>query len=303
MSYRIRPEETLEHGIRRALREQVDAAIAAADVPSDAPQDSIHEIRKRLKKVRGALRLVRLHIPGDVFDRENVHHRDTGRLLSKAREAQVAPETLERIVDETDELTGDEDALDHTRERLDDRRGALHERAVARGSMLTRVRERLLEARERLPVLPLKGVDPGVLARGVRKVYKRGARRRLEAYDDGGPAVFHEWRKRAKYLWYHLRLLAPAWPQILEPWAGEQHELTDRLGLANDLADLERDVADDPQLLPEGSPRRIVLDTASRLRTRSWEDARLLGRRLYAEAPPALESRVRHYLAWRRGPA
>jgi CHAD domain-containing protein len=299
MSYRIRSDEGFDEGIRRALGERVDEALRLTEEAEEAPEEAVHEIRKRLKEIRGALRLVRLHLPEAVFDRENVDHRDTGRLLAEAREAQVAPETLERLVAETPELSGDEEALEHASERLEEDRGELHRKAMEPGGAVEEARERLLVARERVPTLPLSGLDAPVLARGVWKVYKRGFRRRQDAYEEGKAPVFHEWRKRVKYLWYHLQLLTCAWPEMMKPWARQQHELSDHLGLGNDVADLERLLADQPRVIPAEPIRRAVLDAAARVRIQSWEEARSLGSRLYAEDPGALECRVARYLGGR----
>ena len=52
----------------------------------------------------------------------------------------------------------------------------------------------------------------------------------------------HEFRKRAKDLWYLLRLLAGAWPGLLDPSAEQLHELTEMLGDHHDLAVLGEDL-------------------------------------------------------------
>jgi hypothetical protein len=67
-------------------------------------------------------------------------------------------------------------------------------------------------------------------------VYKRGRNRLFDAYAAPSPDNFHEWRKRTKYLWYHVRILRPLWPAVLEELANEIHELSNLLGLDHDLA-------------------------------------------------------------------
>lgn len=46
----------------------------------------------------------------------------------------------------------------------------------------------------------------------------------------------HEWRKRVKYGWYHMRLLTDASPAILSPLEERLHDLSDALGGDHDLA-------------------------------------------------------------------
>src|ERR687888_223363 len=67
-------------------------------------------------------------------------------------------------------------------------------------------------------------------------------------------AAVHEWRKRSKDLWYHLRLLRDGRREVLAPAADRAHELSDLLGDHHDLAVLAEDV----------KARRNGLSTASR---------------------------------------
>jgi CHAD domain-containing protein len=298
MSYRIEPDESLARGVRRVAREQAERALTSLGEAEDEPGPAIHDARKRFKKIRAVLRLVRLHVGEEVFDRENVAWRDAGRLLSDAREADVAPETLELLETSFDPVLAG-DAFDALREQLRDRGNAVLEDALHPGGPVDEVVERVREARDRIALWPVAELDPGAVAAGFEKVYGRGRARLDDAYDDPSdpPAAFHEWRKRAKYLWYHLRLLAPAWPEILEPRAEEQHGLTNLLGDANDLSDLLALLAEDGEaLVPDAAVREAVAGLARRQRTRWWDESRPLGRLLYALPARDAARRVRTVL-------
>ena len=65
---------------------------------------------------------------------------------------------------------------------------------------------------------------------------RAGATRSPIARATPEPELLHAWRKRAKDLWYHQRLLAPAWPDVLGAQAEEAHALTELLGDDHDLA-------------------------------------------------------------------
>jgi hypothetical protein len=57
MALRLQPQESVEAGIRRIVGEQLDAALVA---PAQLDHhQAVHEVRKRCKRIRGALRLVR----------------------------------------------------------------------------------------------------------------------------------------------------------------------------------------------------------------------------------------------------
>ena len=49
-------------------------------------------------------------------------------------------------------------------------------------------------------------------------------------------ARWHDWRKRAKDVWYQLRLLQDTWPDVMKAMAGQASQLSDLLGDDHDLA-------------------------------------------------------------------
>src|SRR5580704_13345662 len=76
---------------RRALVAQLDQAVAGLEDPR---RRSIHEIRKKLKRARAALRLLRDCLGKAVYRRENSLLRDAARPLTPVRDAKVLFETL-----------------------------------------------------------------------------------------------------------------------------------------------------------------------------------------------------------------
>src|SRR5580698_10039159 len=76
---------------RRALVEQLDKAAAGLEDPR---RSSIHEIRKKLKRARAALRLLRDCLGEPVYRRENSRLRDAARPLTPVRDAKVLFATL-----------------------------------------------------------------------------------------------------------------------------------------------------------------------------------------------------------------
>ena len=74
------------------------------------------------------------------------------------------------------------------------------------------------------------------LAPGLERTYKRGRARFSDVRRDPSPENVHEWRKRVKDLWYHLRLLRDSWPEVLGAVSDQAHELSDLLGDHHDLS-------------------------------------------------------------------
>jgi CHAD domain-containing protein len=294
MSFRFDPDEPLPHGIRRIARERVDRVLDRLRDPGDDPDDAIHDARKRLKEVRGVLRLVRVEIGEEVFDRENVAYRDAGRHLSDARESNVFSSTLDAVTEAFPHVL-DPDPVGELRERLEARHREILGATLEEGGGLDRARALVEEARERIESWPVGDRGWAAFHGGLRKTYKRGRNRRSEAYGGGSPETFHQWRKRTKYLWYHVQILAPAWPEILDPLAEEIHSVSDFLGDANDFTDLRRLLEREPELVPAEGLARVIRALAGERRRELWEEARTLGLQVWAEEPEDFAGRVGSY--------
>jgi hypothetical protein len=108
------------------------------------------------------------------------------------------------------------------------------------------------------------------------------------------PEAVHEWRKRVKDLWYHLRLVRHSWPAAIKGPEKEAHALADLLGDHHDLTVLSAELAD------EGD-EALLGALAERRQGELLADAIPLGRRLYAEKPKRFGRRLGSYWdAWQR---
>jgi len=295
MGYSFDHDESTLAGVRRVCLEQLDEAVDDLG-PSfaDEPHAAIHDVRKRCKKIRGAVRLVRPVVPSKQYRRVNDVARDAARELSGFRDARALVVTFERLRDAT-EL--DRDQLASTLELL------VADQRVAEGELapdhpaLEAARDRLAQLGDAIDALPSANTEWGGIAPGLVKTYERGRSAMSSSIDrPTGPSI-HEWRKRAKYTRYHLALVAPSAPDVLEPLEAAFHRLTDTLGDAHDLFVLEQrlegiDDVDGARLLVNGA------------RTDLERRAVHLGRRLYAESGKRFGQRLGTYWdIWRSEPA
>jgi CHAD domain-containing protein len=134
----------------------------------------------------------------------------------------------------------------------------------------------------------------------VKEAYARGRKAYQIVQDHNSPECFHQWRKRAKDLWYQLTLLGPIWPRQLDAMNRELEGLTERLGEYHDLTVLQRTIeklahrngdADEVQIL-----KRLIEEREREARVM----ARSLGARFYAEKPSAFCGRLaRRWEIWR----
>jgi len=299
MSYRLQAGESVHDGVIRVAREQISRGIAEIDDAALDRHETVHQVRKRCKKVRGLLRLVRPAL-GATYKRENACFRDTARQLSHVRDAQTLIETL-------DDLTAhfgpalDPDFARQIRDRLVSRRSEVADNETHLDGRLRTVRRVLEEAHKRSDGWELNEDGFAAIAGGVRKTYRRGRKAMARAYDDPTAASFHEWRKRTKYFWYQQRLLRPLWPAVFKARCKTASKLGDLLGDEHDLAVLGQTLVQEGEYFGADSTVEVLLGLIERRRLALQQQARPLGERLFAEKPDVLIARLETYWsAWQR---
>ena len=153
MQYTIQPNEQVSDEIKRIVDGKIELAIEHIDESNDR-HDTVHEVRKRCKEIRAAVRLVRPVLP--TYKQENVHYRDAARRISDIRDAHAAIETFDDHLRPAVEARGvlDDQTLSDIRSILVDRRETLaaEQNLTPR---LTGVREDLIAGRPRVPHLPI----------------------------------------------------------------------------------------------------------------------------------------------------
>src|SRR5262245_11480037 len=210
MAYHLKRKESVAKGIERVALEQF--AIALRAVRPGQGDDGTHNARKALKKLRALLRLTRSSMPDAVFIQENMTFRDAGRILSPVRDVGTlvtAVHSLEQHVTTPSDLRT---LLAH----VDSHRRQVHREFFANDAMLHAVHDEIDRARDRLDDWKLWRVDDDTLEDGLDRSYRRARRTLSVALRSTREEAWHEWRKRVKDVWYHMRLLSRAWQAVLD---------------------------------------------------------------------------------------
>jgi len=298
MAYRLSIADDVPSSVRMCAREQLVGAIERLERAEEDPVKAVHEARKHVKKTRALLRLVRPALGRKVYGHENATLRDAGLALSGARDADVVVQTVTKLAEHAaGRLPAD--TFDQLHDVLE--REAATARGAADGSVpkLEDVIETLRAAALRAETWPLDGADWETAIAGVGRAYSRGCVAFAAARATPEPELSHAWRKRAKDLWYHQRLLAPTWPQLLGAQAEAAHTLTELLGDDHDLAVLATRLVDDTAPLPpvvdaeRDTLLALIEHRSHELRTAATQ----LGHRIYAESPKAFSRRLTRYVA------
>ena len=292
ISYHLQPDAPLLDEVRRIADDQIAAAIRSLQSADDDLEGSVHDARKRFKKIRALLRLVRPGL-GTTYKRENALFRDLGRSLAEVRDVQVMAQTTRKLA-----KSADNDAAVQLLAPVEKWCGERRARVIGRrqpAEQAAQCCEELSRVRRRLPSWQLKKADDpmSALAGGIRKTYKRARNRHDEAVVAPEPACLHEWRKRVKYHWYHCRLLREAWPAMMKPRIAALDALASRLGDEHDLAVLVATLRkEEPEGVPEAN-RRFAEGLAIRLGGELRQQAFAAAPKLFVERPDALADRLK----------
>lgn len=280
-------DQTLQSALRRIADEELSAAAAHLAARGGPDDNGVHDIRKRIKKVRSLLRLLRDGL--DDFARENAALRDVAAALSGARDEAVLRATFDALVDPATRGPGMTALRDAVTAIEIPPRGT-DDPAQALDAIRDRARQWTLD-----------GADDRILAKGLSATRRRGRVDMRQARKEPLAEVFHDWRKRSKDLWYQSRLLVQIWPEVLKPLVQASDILGESLGHHHDLSVLSAHL----DALPgDGVPEDLRAD----LRTRIAEaqdaiaaTAFPLSARLFAGDPDAIADQwVGWWKTWRR---
>ncbi|MCY3903387.1 MAG: CHAD domain-containing protein [Caldilineaceae bacterium] len=293
MSFSLSVEETAEASLRRIVYEQIDGAIAQLGRGDDLNEE-IHEARKHFKRIRAVLRLARGALPGKTYRCENAFFRDQGRILSPVRDSAVYLETFDRLHGRHGRhMTGN--ALTRLRHALEKSHRSLLDGLARDPQQLAAIVDSLEVARSRVDSWRFRATETAPFAPGLQRTYARGRAELRVAIKRPTTENFHAFRKRVKYLWYHMQILRPVWPGPVGALARECDKLGDRLGDEHDLAMLLQSSQLQELQEERGDLADLLNVLADRERSHIRRTASLQAARIYQERPDRFAGRIAAY--------
>ena len=295
MGYCFNDHESISDGVKRIALEQVDKALAQINSEIKNRDQAIHDVRVSCKKVRALLRLARAKNNDRSFKNENASFRDAGRCLSDVRDTTAMIAAFDRLTNRyANQLVPD--AFKQLRKSLV---RAWRKQLSSKDEAIAHVARMLESARSRVTDWPIHDDGFSSLRQGSKRSYERGRTSMSQVQATPSTEHLHEWRKRVKDLGYHVRLLTPIWPGILEDLAGELERLADYLSDDHDLAILRRSVCQSPP--DDRQQLEALLALIDERRGELEVEAKRVGGRMYVEKSNAFVRRFDGYwLAWAR---
>jgi CHAD domain-containing protein len=288
MAFKLKSGRSVRKRLRRVVGERIDKAMEELRGQGGSPSDEgIHQARRRLKQIRGTLRLARDSLGERTYRSENRVFRDAGRPLSLVRDAKISVDTLDKLVDHFGLSAGSEE-VSQLRELLLERQRAVRQEVIEHNGTVETLLTELGAAKARIEGWPLRWRGWKAIGGGLGRAYRQARRAMDRARADATDEALHEWRKRTQDLRYTLELLESAWRQTLEPLAQEVKRLSDLLGDDHDLMVLG-EVAS-----RAGKDGRIAEKVAQR-RSELRSEAFALGAKLYIEDEDSFARRIKKY--------
>jgi len=289
MAYRLKAKESVPHGLRRIVREELKDAIRQLSKNSNR-DEAIHEARKSIKKVRAALKLVRREL-GSTYHQENSRLRDAAHMLSVLRDAGAMITTFDAVRDHDKKHA--KGRSEKNMRRILVTRKAQVEREHNLEQLLPRVSESVADARDLSSGWPPRRGGFTAMEKDFEKTFRDGRKAMAKLQKDRRPELFHELRKRVKDHWYHVRLLENLWDEMMIGYEKTLKDLESRLGDDHNLVLLHDLVAAEPERYGKPSDIRSLYDKIASYQKEVRREALDLAKRIYSERPRKLVKRFR----------
>jgi|GEM_PF-1554898 len=234
MPYRLRKREPVSDGTKRILLEQTGAIVTALSDRAGEVDERIHDVRKRIKRVRAVLRLVTLKLDRDALEVRESVLRAVARKLAAARDATVALECFEEI---SVHFTGG--AVERIRQLLADAVRVAKRKSLSPDKLLALAGE----IRSAVAIFSRVGtVLEGwpALEIGLADSYRTTRKQVRAAFADPDVDRLHEARRHAKWLWEQLRMLRRALPKPIARLLPRLDKFADLLGRYHDFYLLQK---------------------------------------------------------------
>jgi CHAD domain-containing protein len=227
--------------------------------------------------------------------------RDAGRQLSQLRDAGAIIETFDKLRKKyQDELSANSflsirRAL-ATRKRQTERSTNIREVLRQAAASLTEIGKGVKKWQLRTDGFP--AIHPGLdeTFRAARKAMSRAEKNPL-------PENYHEWRKRVKDNWYHIRLLEDLWTGMMQALEKSLKDLETWLGDDHNLVVLQSQLTDGPPAFGKDGDIETLIGLIGKYQKELRDNALSLGERIYQVKPRDHVRRMKElWDAWQTEP-
>lgn len=294
MAYELTNTESVAENIKRIINEELEGAIYSLENPQNRPEEAIHNVRKRIKKIRAVFRLIRNEISAKLFRQENIRYRNIGHMMSHVRDATVMINTLGRLKGKYRKAIPTT-AYNKARQTLIHKQAEASKDFFEEKNAIQQVLDALHDARHNQPNFAFKRDTFAVFSGNLKNIYERGIKAYNFALTNPSIDTYHELRKEVKNLWYHTRILSPLWPGLFQALAQELGSLSELLGDDHDLGVLFEEIESGRLPFSRKATAERMLSMINEQRINLQQQVYPIGKRIFIEKPDDFVGRYRLY--------
>jgi CHAD domain-containing protein len=291
VGYSFKVKEPIPAAIKRIVGEEIASAANQLEGHGEPDRDeSIHEARKNVKKIRGVLKLMRPEL-GATYAVENARFREIGHKLSEFRDAGAMLEIFDQLAKLYVRDWAGHDMTPIRAKLLEEK--AFRESADGIEEVLAAVAAELRSASDDVKQWPLQTDGLEAIASGLEATYRSGRRAMKQALREPLPRYFHDWRKRVKDHWYHVRLIGQVCGDALAFYQKNLRHLETCLGDDHNLAVLQQKIAKERELYGSHEVIGMFLDTVQQRQESLRSTADSFGQTIYQDKPGIFVKQMR----------
>ncbi len=235
MNSSIDIQGNLQDEIRKLLLSYLNAIELNTNFNSTYVEESVHNIRKTIKKIRAVLRLTRDEIGYSSYLREDNFYRDIGRKLSEFRDLDVylsvALDLEQRFIRELNYS-----CLTYLVSQIKQEKAACLNQIIKPKGFSSELTQKLAIGRLNSEKITIADNSYRFVLEGLKRSYKKGRKTLQICINDSTPEKVHQLRKALKNIWYQIRIIRPVYPVFLKAYAKSLRSITRMLGKINDYA-------------------------------------------------------------------
>lgn len=255
---------------------------------------TIHEVRKSIKRIRAALRLIRDEIGYSHYLRENMFFRDLSRKMAPMRDSFVLCQTFKSLENNYPGLISTKD-YSYLEEQLSIQIKQDHDRFIETSGGFTQVLTDISRAEQRIDQYCRLRNGFISFKKGIRRIYKKGHLLHSRILPPFDMVQLHEYRKISKYLQFQMEFIQPVYPKLLKAYTATIDNHTELLGDVRDHDRLGLYIKNTAVKKIPSATKNKLQEKIMNLKEEMLEKVLPKSEMIYAEKPKEFIKRIQVY--------
>jgi CHAD domain-containing protein len=294
----IRSREIFSDGIKRILIHLHQDA-ARLIVSKSRIHLSVHEVRTHIKKIRGIIRLIRDEMGEEQYKALNSFYRELGFEVAPVRDDTSQIELLQKVSKKI-KSEALKKSISKSVKKIRAKRKEHFKTFYAEGRDQV-IRNKFINQIAVIESLRIEGDPKFIIKKSLKRIYLKARTSMNAALKSQTSEDYHNWRKQAKYLTYHMMLLRKAWPAYFNSYFSELGKLSILLGDIHDLFLFRNHLKEGALKDLDKNVKLILQRKIYKTQKQLFRKSQLLGVKIYGESGTHFANLL--FLFWTSNPS